>query len=82
MPILSGLELVIVITVLVVLFVLGTRMKRHRSFNLLLLSIIGLLLLALFSAGRLVFKLFTVTFVLSLAVGLLLLVIVFRLIRR
>lgn len=82
MALLSGLELLFVVLVVGLLFLLSIRVERRDRFNFLPFLIIGLLLLAIFSLGRLLLAYFTITVLLTLTVAVLLAITIMRLIRR
>lgn len=79
----TGLELVSVFVVVGLLLLLGIRIERKkRSVNVLPILLVGLLLVVVIYLSRLVFALFILTLLLTLAFVVLLGLFVFRAIRH
>jgi hypothetical protein len=75
----SGSELLFVLVIVGLLFLLGLRIERKgRRPNVLPILLVGLLLLVVFYLSRLVFAIFAYTLLLIIAVGILLVLLVFR----
>lgn len=82
MALLSSLELLFVVLIVGLLFLLSIRAERGSRLNVLPFLIIGLLLLGIFSLGRLLLAYFAITVLLTLTVIVLLAITILRLMRR
>lgn len=79
MSVLSGLEIIVILAVLGILLLVGVRTGRtSKSLNILPYVVIGILLLALFSMGRLILTLALTSILLILLLIFLLAMILMR----
>jgi hypothetical protein len=81
MALLSGLEILLVVLIVSLLFLLSVRFEKRRL-NPLPFLFVALLILAVFFLGRALLAFFAITVLLTLVVLVLLAVIVFRLTLR